>query len=80
MYEALFSEHLPSLFQHFQAEGVESEMYMLDWLLTLYSRSMPLNVAARIWDCYLLEGELFLYVNCLVVTEGLLLRTYNAND
>ena len=61
VYEMIFNETMPALYAHFVNEGVESEMYMLDWLLTLYSRSMPLNVAARIWDCYLLEGEMFIF-------------------
>ena len=48
VYDALLQECLPGLFAHFQREEVQSEMYMIDWLLTLYSRSMPLDVAARV--------------------------------
>ena len=61
VYQSLFSERLPKLAKHFKTEGVQSDMYMIDWLMTLYSRSMPMNVAARVWDLYLCEGELSLF-------------------
>jgi hypothetical protein len=61
VYDCLLQESLPSLYQHFQMEEIESEMYMIDWLLTLYSRSMPLDIAARVWDLYLYEGEISLF-------------------
>ena len=52
-------------------------MYMIDWLMTLYSRSMPLSVAARVWDLYLCEGELSLFrvaIGLLKMHERLLLQ------
>lgn len=35
-------------------------MFILDWTLTLFSKALPLDVAARIWDGYMLLGELFI--------------------
>ena len=61
VYDALFHETIPKLFVHFQNEEILSEMYMIDWLLTLYSRSMPIDIAARVWDLYLCEGEMSLF-------------------
>jgi hypothetical protein len=61
VYESLLKERLPRLARHFKAEDVQPDMYMIDWLMTLYSRSMPMNVAARVWDLYLCEGELSLF-------------------
>jgi TBC1 domain family member 14 len=54
-YEELFEANLPQLWAHFRAEGIEAEMYTLDWLLTLFSRALPLDVASRVWDIYLCE-------------------------
>jgi hypothetical protein len=36
--------------------GITSEMYLLDWNLSLFSKALPLEAAARIWDVYLMEG------------------------
>jgi len=51
---------LPLLYNHFKDEGVSSEMYLLDWNLSLFCKALPIEVAARVWDCYLLEGEVFI--------------------
>jgi hypothetical protein len=77
VYDALFKESLPKLFVHFQREEVLSEMYMIDWLLTLYSRSMPIDIAARVWDLYLCEGEMSLFrvaIGILKMHRDMLLR------
>ena len=77
VYDALFQERLPLLFAHFEREEVESEMYMIDWLLTLYSRSMPIDIAARVWDLYLCEGEITLFrvaIGILSMYQNMLLR------
>ena len=46
-YEELFQHRLPSLFRLFRKHSVEAELYMIDWMLTLFSKSMPLNVAGE---------------------------------
>ena len=41
-------------------EGVTSEMFLMDWNLSLYTKALPLEVAANVWDVFLYEGESFL--------------------
>lgn len=36
-------------------------MFLLDWYITLFAKSLPLDIATRIWDLYFLEGEILLY-------------------
>ena len=63
-YEALFAQELPRLFRHFQDEGVQPNQYIVSWLLTLFTRALPLDVACRVWDVYLAgakEDELILW-------------------
>jgi hypothetical protein len=59
VFERLFSEHLPLLYNHFRENEVRPEQFLLEWSLTLYSKALPLDIATRIWDCYLLDGEVF---------------------
>lgn len=40
---------------------VDTTSFMLEWYITLFSKSIPLDIAAIIWDLYLLEGEVLLY-------------------
>jgi len=59
-FDYFFEEQLPLLYSHMSAEGLTSEMYLMDWNLALFSKALPLEAAARIWDCYLFEGEVFI--------------------
>ena len=51
--------------------GIETEMYMVDWLLTIFSKSLPLDIAMRVWDSYFCRGELFLYETALALLKML---------
>jgi hypothetical protein len=58
-FDHFFHTSLPLLFKHMTDQGLSSEMFLLDWHLTIYAKALPLDVAARVWDCYLSGGELF---------------------
>jgi hypothetical protein len=58
-FDHFFEQSLPLLFTHMRQQGLSSEMFLLDWHLTLFAKALPLDVAARVWDCYLAGGELF---------------------
>lgn len=58
-FDHFFRECLPLLHAHLASEAVASEMFLLDWYLSVFAKALPLEVAARVWDCYLAEGELF---------------------
>ncbi len=34
-------------------------MYLMDWHLSLFTKALPIEIAAKIWDVYLLEGEVY---------------------
>ena len=59
-FDYFFEEQLPLLYGHMSGEGLTSEMYLMDWNLALFSKALPLEAAARIWDCYLVEGEVYI--------------------
>ena len=61
VFKVLFQELLPALYAHFEHIGVELELFIFDWFITLYARSLPLEIASRIWDVYFLQGEYFLF-------------------
>lgn len=78
-YEHLLEENLPALAQHLKAEGVESDQYVISWLLTLFTRALPLDTACRLWDVYLVHrqaDDLFLWriaIGLLTVLQSRLL-------
>ncbi|XP_023218167.1 TBC1 domain family member 12-like [Centruroides sculpturatus] len=68
MYEEFFKENLGALFNHFDKQGLSSDLYLVDWIYTLFSRSLPLDVACRVWDVFLRDGEEFLFRTALVTS------------
>ena len=58
----LLREHHAQLYKHLVVDlGVEFAVIIIDWFLTLFSKSLPLDVVARIWDGYLVHGRLYMY-------------------
>ncbi|XP_065805327.1 TBC1 domain family member 12 isoform X2 [Labrus bergylta] len=64
-FQVFFEDSLPRLFLHFQSSGVTSDLYLMDWILSLYLKPLPLDVACRLWDVFFRDGEEFLFRTAL---------------
>jgi len=53
----LMQQQLPAVAQWFLELGVGVDLFIYEWFFTLYARSLPLDLATRIWDHYLLAGD-----------------------
>ncbi|GAM26734.1 hypothetical protein SAMD00019534_099090 [Acytostelium subglobosum LB1] len=69
IFDVLFNRHLPELHAAFRKMGFSSEHYLLEWFMTLFTKQLPLPVVARVWDCFLLEGESFIYRTAISVIK-----------
>ena len=57
-FELALRQMTPSLAAHLLDKlEVPTGLYLVPWLLTLFSRSLPLSTACRVWDRVLAEGE-----------------------
>ena len=61
----LSTSQLPKLSAHLNSLGLRPSMYAAQWILTLFTYSMPLPVVARVWDAFLREGWKVFYRVCL---------------
>ncbi|XP_006893688.1 PREDICTED: TBC1 domain family member 14 [Elephantulus edwardii] len=66
-FEVFFEENLPKLFAHFKKNHLTPDIYLIDWIFTLYSKSLPLDLACRVWDVFCRDGEEFLFRTALGV-------------
>ncbi|XP_071441998.1 TBC1 domain family member 14-like [Hetaerina americana] len=66
-YKEFFRENLPKLCHHFEQQGLSPDLYLLEWLYTVFSKAMPLDIACRVWDVFLRDGEEFLFRTALGV-------------
>ncbi|ESS33682.1 TBC domain-containing protein [Toxoplasma gondii VEG] len=52
---------LPDLAEHLKSTGVSLSLLTSDWLLTLFSYSVPLDVCTAVWTKFFEEGWVFIY-------------------
>ena len=67
IFNDIFSCNLPKLFEHFSLLEVYPEHYMIDWMMTLFTRNLHIDLAVRIWDVYMIEGIKSLYKAAIVI-------------
>lgn len=59
--QAMLERELPLLVTHLLEVGVMLRDFLPLWLGSLLMVTLPLEVSARVWDCYLRDGEPFLW-------------------
>jgi hypothetical protein len=62
---------LPDLFKHFETLDITTDLFLIDWMLTLYSQQLSLPLVSRVWDNFFLDGEIF------AIKTGLALLRYH---
>jgi len=70
IYDLLFGENIPELFIIFSREKISPQLYLLDWFFTIFSTALPFRLACRVWDCYFIYGELFMFQTALAIIQS----------
>ncbi|OBZ90778.1 TBC1 domain family member 14 [Choanephora cucurbitarum] len=71
VFNVIFAENLPKLYLHFKNLTLTPENYLPDWFMTIFSSIIPLELSSRLWDIYLLYGDIILFRTGLVVLKHL---------
>jgi hypothetical protein len=61
MHDRFVREEAPTLHAHFKAHGVDPDLYMINWVMSLYCGALPLDLVSRIWDIYVLDGDVAIF-------------------
>jgi len=72
-FEDLLKEHASSLHSHLLDLGVQPDLYLLEWCMTLFSKRLKLDVIGRVFDLFIFTGEIAVYRISLAIL--LLLKT-----
>ncbi|XP_011309352.1 TBC1 domain family member 14-like [Fopius arisanus] len=67
VFAAALLKNLPRVHAHFISSGLSPDFYLLDWVYTIYAKAMPLDVACRVWDVFVKDGDEFLFRTALGV-------------
>uniref|UniRef100_A0A7I4Z190 Rab-GAP TBC domain-containing protein n=1 Tax=Haemonchus contortus TaxID=6289 RepID=A0A7I4Z190_HAECO len=67
--DCLVQEQMPDLYTHFNNMGLDTSMYASSWFLTLFTTTMPIEIANRIMDCFFLEGMEFIFCVAMSILQ-----------
>nr|CDQ00296.1 BMA-TBC-12 [Brugia malayi] len=79
-YDRYFEQELPKLHHHFDVLDVRPDMYLIEWVYTLYAKSLPFDVCCRVWDVLLRDGEQFIFNTALGIMHLYESELENMND
>lgn len=79
VFDTLLADHMPKVYANFSSQVVRPSLYLAPWLSTVYIAFLPLDLATRIFDVFLLEGDSFAFRVALVLLQILEPRLFNPN-
>ncbi|CAL8114140.1 unnamed protein product [Orchesella dallaii] len=65
----------PTVYKHLKKQKIEPVLYMTEWFLCAYTRTLPWSSVLRVWDMFLCEGVKILFRVGLVLLKYTLGRT-----
>eukprot|EP00727_Mastigamoeba_balamuthi_P007947 m51a1_g3773 hypothetical protein (366) ;mRNA; f:142843-144046 len=65
--DRLVERRIPRLFSHFKALGITPLMFASHWFSTLFTYALPVELAAKVWDVFLVEGLVWLFKVALAI-------------
>jgi hypothetical protein len=60
---------MPELSKHFETLEITADLFLIDWMLTLFSKVLSVEVASRVWDNFCLDGEIFAMKTALALIK-----------
>jgi len=65
----LLKKVAPGVHRHLKSQGVDPILYMTEWFLCIFSRSLPWSSVLRVWDMFICEGVKVLFRVALVLLK-----------
>ena len=66
-WESQLQLSLPRIHAHFEEVGVMPQLYLIEWIFTLFAKSLPAEPVSWIWDQVLLLGDEHIFQAALAV-------------
>ncbi|XP_027197964.2 TBC1 domain family member whacked-like [Dermatophagoides pteronyssinus] len=72
MFVTFLKKYSPSSYHLLKRQNIEPEIYMTEWFMCIYSRSLPWPSVLRVWDMFLCEGLTILFKVGLYLVDSTL--------
>lgn len=63
---------IPSTYKHLKKQKVDPILYMTEWFMCVFSRTLPWSTVLRVWDMFFCEGVKVLFRVALVLSKSVL--------
>ncbi|GFY65585.1 TBC1 domain family member 10A [Trichonephila inaurata madagascariensis] len=70
----LLKKASPTIYKHLKKQRVEPILYMTEWFMCAFSRTLPWSTVLRVWDMFLCEGIKVLFKVALVILKTVFAR------
>ncbi|KYQ91551.1 RabGAP/TBC domain-containing protein [Tieghemostelium lacteum] len=67
--DSLMQQHLPKVHRHLKDMGIQPDVFMIDWVLTIFSKALPLDLASHVWDNIFMDGEIVIFQTALGILK-----------
>lgn len=71
VFDILLRERLPRVAMQLDEAQIPYSQFLIDWMYTVFTRCLPLDVASRVWDMFLVEGDTALFQVSLALLHHL---------
>lgn len=61
IFEKILEFNLIDVYHNLKRLDITPEIYLVEWIMTIFSKTFNIDLAARIWDMYMIEGIKALY-------------------
>mmetsp|Transcript_5396 Transcript_5396/g.16114 ORF Transcript_5396/g.16114 Transcript_5396/m.16114 type:complete len:403 (+) Transcript_5396:93-1301(+) len=61
VHDSLLRSDVPDVASHLAKLGIGPDLYMVNWILSLFSRTTSLELACRLWDIIMLDGDVAIF-------------------
>lgn len=71
VYAELGKKHLGRLWTHLIEQGMHPTMYATEWIMTMFCRGFSFELATRVMDVYMYEGQKIVYRVALALIKNI---------
>ena len=68
-FQDLLSKHFPRLNKHLNKLEITPELYFNKWISSFFIKTFPYDVLLKLWDNYIVKGEVFLFEIALTILK-----------
>lgn len=71
IFKQIFGYNLQDLCFHFEDEGIQPNLYLYEWFMSLFAKALNMDIVCRVWDLIFLDGMSILYKTAIVILSTL---------